>query len=348
MWRVSSAEFSDARNDRQGAARDRPLKLSEAFRKLAFVMNDPTNPKIEKWPFFAGDLLLLGTAGWLVFHGHAPLALWEMALSVGAVALGALLGVAPFALEYRGWVRLAQAGVLAESVERLQNLEAVAKHVTAATAQWHGVQDQAAQTQRATKEIADRMTGEAAEFREFLQKANDTERATLRLEVDKLRRAEGEWLQVLVRILDHVFALHGAAVRSAKPEVAQQIGAFQHACHDIARRIGLVPFVAQPGEAFDGTRHKTADGQDSVAADARVKETLGAGIAFQGRLVRPALVVIEHPPVPEESERTALAETVQPTPETEPAPESAAPLQGAEVAPPTDNASGREAEPTLL
>ena len=47
---------------------------------------------------------------------------------------------------------------------------------------------------------------------EFLAKANDSEKGFLRLEVDKLKRAEGEWLQTLVRILDHVNALHQGAL----------------------------------------------------------------------------------------------------------------------------------------
>ena len=41
------------------------------------------------------------------------------------------------------------------------------------------------------------MTAEARAFQQFLDKANDTERNHLRLEVEKLRRAEGDWLQVL-------------------------------------------------------------------------------------------------------------------------------------------------------
>ena len=65
------------------------------------------------------------------------------------------------------------------------------------------------------------MTGEVRQFTEFMQKMNDSEKAALRLEVEKLRRGEGEWLQVLVRILDHVFALHAAAVRSGEPKVGR-------------------------------------------------------------------------------------------------------------------------------
>ena len=70
------------------------------------------------------------------------------------------------------------------------------------------------------------MAAEVREFSEFMQKMNDSEKAALRLEIEKLRRGEGEWLQVLVRILDHVFLLHAAAMRSGQPKLVGQISQF--------------------------------------------------------------------------------------------------------------------------
>ena len=133
------------------------------------------------------------------------------------------------------------------------------------------------------------MAEEIREFNEFQVKLNDTEKGALRLEVEKLRRAEGEWLQVVVRILDHIFALHNAAARSGQPELAEQIGQFQNACRDAARRVGLTPFQAAPEEKFDAQKHR-AHGVENPPADAVVAETLAPGLTFQGRLIRPALV----------------------------------------------------------
>ena len=119
---------------------------------------------------------------------------------------------------------------------------------------------------------------------------NDNEKAALRLEVEKLHRGEVEWLQVLVRILDHVFALNAAAARSGQPRLAEQITQFQNACRDAARRIGLMPFAAAPDEPFDAERHQAVDMESEPPAEAVVAETVGAGFTFQGRLLRPALV----------------------------------------------------------
>ena len=270
--------------------------------------------KLAKWPFVASDVLLLGAAVLVVFQSRAPL---EPALAIvcaATVGLGALLGVTPFVLEYRAWVRLTEADALLTAAGQLKQLEAVASQISAATGQWQAVQEHSTNSVNAAKQIAERMAAEVAAFTEFLKKANDAEKATLRLEVDKLRRIEGDWLQVLVRILDHVFALHLAAVRAGKPEVAEQIGMFQHACRDIARRVGLVLFEAQPGESFDDERHKSADEETPVPDDARVKETLAPGLAFQGKLVRPALVALEPPP----NSAPVTSEAVEPLSSAEP------------------------------
>ena len=133
------------------------------------------------------------------------------------------------------------------------------------------------------------MAVEVRQFAEFQQKMNDTERAALRLEVEKLRRSEEEWLQILVRIMDHIHALHTAAARSGQPELATQIGSFQNACRGVVRRVGLVLFGAEAGEKFDAQKHR-AHGVENPSADAAVAETLAPGITFQSRLVRPALV----------------------------------------------------------
>ena len=118
----------------------------------------------------------------------------------------------------------------------------------------------------------------------------------MRLDVEKLRRAENEWLQILVRILDHVFALYQAALRSGQGNLTEQIGQFQNTCRDIARRVGLVPFVAIPGELYDSKVHQLADASLVAGVEARVAETLATGYSFQGQLVRPVLVALQAGP----------------------------------------------------
>ena len=253
-------------------------------------MNDSKHWTVPKWPFLLGGVLLLAAAYFLIRQAPHPIGRWEIVTAASCVALGAVLAALPFILDYRAIVKIIDASALGSVAEKIQNLEKLAAQIHAATNEWLNVQTQAEKTSAGAQEIADRMAQEVRQFSEFMQKMNDSEKAALRLEVEKLRRGEGEWLQVLVRILDHVFALHAAAARSGQPRLAEQLAQFQNACRDAARRIGLAPFAAEADEPFDAGRHQPLDGGTEPPADAVVAETAAPGFTFQGRLLRPALV----------------------------------------------------------
>jgi molecular chaperone GrpE (heat shock protein) len=257
-------------------------------------MNDATNWKVPKWIFLIGDVLLLALAYFIVWKSPHPIAKWEIIACFASAALGTVVGTLPFILDYRAMGKLIEVNALGAVAEKIQNLEKLAAQISSATNQWAGVQESVQgnsdKTVAVTKEIADRMAEEIRLFSEFMKKMNDSEKATLRLEVEKLRRGELEWLQVLVHILDHVFALHTAAMRSGDVKFAAPITTFQNACRDTVRRLGLTSFVAEPNETFDAERHQVAGSKETPPAGAVVAETIGSGYTFQGRLLRPALV----------------------------------------------------------
>jgi molecular chaperone GrpE (heat shock protein) len=266
---------------------------------------------VPKWPFLLGDALLLAAAYFLIQQAPHPIGRWEIITAAACVALGAILGALPFILDYRAMSRVIEAGALGSIAEKIQNLEKLAAQISAATSEWTNAQTQAETTAAGAREISGKMAGEVREFSAFMQKMNDSEKAALRLEIEKLRRGEAEWLQVLVRILDHVFVLHAAAARSGQPKLAEQIANFQNACRDAARRIGLVPFSAGPDEPFNAERHQAVGTEEKPPADAVVAETVGAGFTFQGRLLRPALVRLREASSPEENP-AGEAETPEP------------------------------------
>ena len=259
----------------------------------SLAMRNQKELRLSKWAFFLGDLLLIGAAGVIFYQSGTPLGLWQVGLIVFCAAAGASLGILPFVLEYRVLARLAETEALTDVVSQIQNIERIGEQIAAATARWQGVQEVADRVAGTSKAIAERMSAEARAFTEFMHKANDSEKATLRLEADKLKRAEGEWVHVLVRMLDHVYALHLGAVRSGQPNLIAQVDQFQHACRDAARRIGLTPFTADPADPFDSQRHQVIEGHEAPAEGAAVAETIATGYTFQGRLLRPALVRLQ-------------------------------------------------------
>jgi molecular chaperone GrpE (heat shock protein) len=175
------------------------------------------------------------------------------------------------------------------TVSQIRNLEQLAAQIGYATSQWQIVRESSDRTASMAKEIAQGMAAEVRSFNEFLQRASEDEKSALRLEVEKLRRLEGDWLQVLVRMLDHIYALHQAALRSRQPGLIEQLGSFQNACRDVARRVGLAPFAAADAEPFDQRRHQLLDTTEAPPG-ATVEETIATGYTFQGKVIRPALV----------------------------------------------------------
>lgn len=268
-------------------------------------MRDQIAPRLAKWPFFFGDVLLLGLAWFVYSRSATPLGAWEIAIYFACIAAGAALSSLPYVLEYRAVTKLAETAGLTSVVEQVQNLDRLAAQISGATGRWQEAQTQADKTASAAREIADRMVGEVQAFSEFMQRANDSEKTTLRLEAEKLRRAEGEWLHILVRILDHVYALHLGALRSGQSGLIEQVTNFRNACCDVARRVGLTPFAAGAAEAFDEQRHQVIDGEAKPEAGAVIAETVATGYTFQGRMLRPALVRVQQV----ESEPAPNAET---------------------------------------
>lgn len=259
-------------------------------------MTERTAPKISKWPFFLGDLLLLGAAGAMLEICRRPFGMWETAGLVLCVALAALFGIWPFLRDHDAALKFAEADSLSETVAKIDQLDTVARQITTATSHWQSALDQSQKTVATADNIAQRMAAQEKEFIEFMQKANETEKATLRLEVDKLRRTEGEWLQVLVRMLDHTYALYQASVNSGQPQLVQQLGNFQFAVRDAARRVGLAPFIPAPGEPFDAQLHQLEDEKAEVPAGANIAAAIATGYTYQGQLIRPALVSLQIPP----------------------------------------------------
>jgi molecular chaperone GrpE (heat shock protein) len=246
------------------------------------------------WPFLVADALFLGLAFLLLQQGHKPLLWWEALLLTACVASATACFLFPVLRRNRDEQSLSQVQLLTDALNQIQRLDQVAAQIAGATNQWREFHEQAGEVSASTKSLAGSITAESKAFTEFLQKANDGEKAHLRLEVDKLRRAETEWLHVVILILDHVSALSLAARRSGQSNYIEQIGQFQNSCRESARRIGLAPMAALEGEPFDPRLHQLGD-KTTPDENAIVGETLIPGYTFRGQLVRRALVAIREP-----------------------------------------------------
>ena len=245
-------------------------------------MSESSAPKIEKWPFIVGDVALLIMAWLVYYHSDASFDGLEAFWCFACVAAGAWVMVLPFLKEFQAQADLTEAKELAASVEKISSVDAIAKQIESATEQWLHVEDR-----------ANEINAEAREFTEFLQKANDTEKNHLRLEVDKLGRAQGDWVKVVTGMLDHVFALNQAGRQSGQEKLVRQLDNFQAACRDVARRVGVVTHEPKPEEGFDAGKHQLRDPEAEPEVGAKIIGIAAQGLSHQGQVLRKVVVVIE-------------------------------------------------------
>jgi molecular chaperone GrpE (heat shock protein) len=258
-------------------------------------MDNMSVPKIAKWPFFLADVVLLYFAMVAMNHLGTPPGAAMVLVFILAVGLAGGLSVLPFLLEYRAALRLTESETLNDAVARIQQVEQLAGRIDLATSHWQTAHQLAEKTAATAGDIAARMAKETRAFTAFMEKSQDAEKSRMRLEIEKMRRSEGESLQIITGLLDHVFALQQAGARSGQPHLIEQLGHFQAACCDLARRIGLVPFVPEPNEPFNAEAHQPVDRQTAIPADARVVQVAATGYMYQGQLLRRALVVLAIP-----------------------------------------------------
>ncbi|MGZ8937919.1 MAG: nucleotide exchange factor GrpE [Limisphaerales bacterium] len=281
-------------------------------------MSDDRQPaRLAKWPFYLADLLLSAVIFFVLyqlgtFEGTTDMVI--VAVCIAAAAVAAWISVLPWLKEHDASVKISDSSNLKSSLEQIRSVEKIADLIRQSNAQWQGVQEASGRTVASAREITDKMKLEADEFMKFIANAHDQERAGLRLEVEKLRRMEADWIKVAVQMLDHVFALARAAERSGQQQIIKQLQQFQNACRDVARRMGLASFVPALGEPFDQRAHQLPNPQMTTKEGDTIQDVLASGFTYQGQLLRRSLVLLESSPA-EVHQDTPVAEESVPEPE---------------------------------
>ena len=260
------------------------------------MLDDRQPARLAKWPFYLADLLLSAVIIFVLYQLGTFEGTGEMiivAVCLGGAAVAAWISVVPWLKEHDALVRINDSGNLKSSLEQIKSVEKIADLIRQSNAQWQGVQEASGRTVATAREITDKMKLEADEFMKFIANAHDQERAGLRLEVEKLRRMEADWIKVAVQMLDHVFALARAAERSGQQQIIKQLQQFQNACRDVARRMGLASFVPAIGEPFDQRAHQLPNPQMTAKEGDTIQDVLASGFTYQGQLLRRSLVLLD-------------------------------------------------------
>jgi molecular chaperone GrpE (heat shock protein) len=291
-------------------------------------MTNRPPPTLPKWIFIVADILLLAVCAWTiqqVLPSRTTASHVILALAIIVWMVGAFICVWPWILEFKAQTQHYDNESLTTALQQIQRLEEIGARVQTATASWQSAQDAAMRVTTTARELEEKIRADSKEFMEFAERIHNDEKQHLRLEVEKLRRAEAEWLQVAARMLDHTYALTQAAQRSGQPNLATQMTNFQSACRDAARRVGLVPFHPEVGEPFDERSQQTEDPNAKPDAGAVITDILATGYSFQGQLLRKALVRVTQEGQSSEPAAPAEEAAATPQPKPEPPAESAPP-----------------------
>ncbi len=245
--------------------------------------------------FVLADLSLLIVSAWFIRVGGflPPKTTGDYVVIctvIGLWAWAAYICISPWLVEFKAQTRHLENETLGDAMQQIQQLQDIGAKVQTATSSWQSAHDTAARTVASARDIEEKIKADMKDFTEFAERVNNEEKNHLRLEVEKLRRTEGEWLQVTARMLDHTWALTVAAQRTGQANLVAQMNNFQAACRDAARRMGLIPFQPAIGELFDVRGHQTESSAGEVPAGSVVSEVLATGYTFQGQLLRRALV----------------------------------------------------------
>lgn len=255
-------------------------------------MNDNRVPQPKITPFLVADVLMLLVAGAIVYFSQWPLNFWQAALAAFAVFSGCAFLIIPFILEYKAAVKLEESEKFISTVEKIQKLEEVSKQITSATNYWQAAQAEAVKIVEAAGKIQQEVARQTREFSEFMARATDIEKASLRIEVQKLEQLHNDNVQVIMKLLDQVYALYRAALASGNQRIIEQISLFQMNCRQIAEKIGLIAFDGKSGEKFDSERHINVDRSATTPKGAVISGPIAPGYTYQTKMIRQALVAV--------------------------------------------------------
>ncbi len=265
-----------------------PSKTSKASTLKAL----PLPVAVPKWPFLLADVIFIGLGYWISTLISGPAEQWHIISILVCAGLGAGFAVAPFYFEYRAEAKAVEIAQLTTVAKEVNKMESVAAQITEATANWNAVQESSGQTAQLAEEIATGIAATVKEHHEFMAKAGDDEHATLKLEVEKLRRAEQDWAATLVGQLDLVYRLERSAAASGKEPFMQTMATFQSQCRSLAKRVGIVAFETELDAAFDPEQHSLLDNEATPGDGAKITETRLPGFRLQGRVIRKPLVSV--------------------------------------------------------
>lgn len=230
-------------------------------------------PRLPKWPFLTGDILLLGIASVIVVHARNPFAGTPLILTVACVAFGAVLAAIPFITDY--------ARKQDEALdERQRALEALARTVAATAEQigiaaigLHGIAETATKNAKLAEQLPSHLQEQIESIKRGLAEITAGQAAPTA--ADTARTGESARLETTA---DHI---RQAATELARLETAAQKNL-------AAARAALDAKAEQVLAQLDAKISALAALAEKISAPVRPMETTAPLSAFPPKIETPA------------------------------------------------------------
>ena len=185
--------------------------------------NQEEVPPLNPWPFLIGDAILLATAVLIGLQAHAPLNGLPLIAIASCVALGALLAVIPFLLNYTRSQELALEERQREIAALAQSTATSAEQISIAAASLHSIAENTIRSIKLGEQLPQKIQEKINEFKSQLNEVAVTENEALAQEINTLRTSETERLETALANVRKT-AADLAAIESANRQHTTAMG----------------------------------------------------------------------------------------------------------------------------
>ncbi len=186
-------------------------------------MNLPHSPRPPKWPYFLGDAILLALAGLIGLLAPTPLSAAALTLIFACVALGSVLGVIPFLLDFAAGQHEAEAALQLKLEAQNTRLHQSAETIASIAGQLKSAHEATARAVHTAETLPYRLQEKIAEFTTQLQARDDEEKAAMLKELEALRDAEGQRLTAIAEKIQAATKEFAATEQQVMPALAAAV-----------------------------------------------------------------------------------------------------------------------------
>lgn len=158
----------------------------------------PAPPRpIARWPFVAGDVILLALAVTALLAGGVPPDLGNIVAAIICAAFGAGLLLAPFLLEYEARLRVAEASARDAASGHFRRLSQTSEQLANVVSRSQATEEQAGQVLGSLEDLSERLATQSEELSQMLARIADGQNTVSKKDAERLAGETGARIDAL-------------------------------------------------------------------------------------------------------------------------------------------------------